>query len=70
MSVFQMFNYCLAPDTRGDGTGCDNMTAVLVRLFKTESDSSDSQAEKEEIPTTLKREAEEADESPTKKYKI
>ena len=28
----QLFDYCLAPDTVGDGTGCDNMTAVLVKL--------------------------------------
>lgn len=23
---------CLAPDTSGDGTGCDNMTAVIVQF--------------------------------------
>ena len=27
-----MFDYCLAPDTTGDGTGCDNMTAIIVLL--------------------------------------
>jgi len=27
---FQMFEFCLAPDTTGDGTGCDNMTCVIV----------------------------------------
>jgi hypothetical protein len=26
----QMFDFCLAPDTTGDGTGCDNMTCVIV----------------------------------------
>lgn len=25
-----MFDFCLAPDTTGDGTGCDNMTCVIV----------------------------------------
>ena len=33
-----MFEFCLAPDTSGDGTGCDNMTAIIVKfdkLFKT-----------------------------------
>lgn len=25
-----MFDFCLAPDTSGDGTGCDNMTCVIV----------------------------------------
>lgn len=29
-----MFDHCLAPDTMGDGTGCDNMTAIIVQ-FKT-----------------------------------
>jgi protein phosphatase 1G len=28
----QLFDFCLAPDTVGDGTGCDNMTAVIVRF--------------------------------------
>ena len=29
---FQLFEHCLAPDTMGDGTGCDNMTAVIVKF--------------------------------------
>ena len=33
--LFQLFDHCLAPDTMGDGTGCDNMTAVIVK-FKEE----------------------------------
>ncbi|XP_011873860.1 PREDICTED: probable protein phosphatase CG10417 [Vollenhovia emeryi] len=28
----ELFDYCLAPDTLGDGTGCDNMTAVIVKF--------------------------------------
>lgn len=31
--LLQMFEYCLAPSTEGDGSGCDNMTAIIV-LFK------------------------------------
>lgn len=31
---FQLFDHCLAPNTLGDGTGCDNMTAVIVRFKK------------------------------------
>ncbi len=27
-----MFEFCLAPDTSGDGTGCDNMTAIIVNF--------------------------------------
>lgn len=29
-----MFDHCLAPSTMGDGTGCDNMTAIIVRFKK------------------------------------
>lgn len=28
----EMFDSCLAPDTSGDGTGCDNMTGIIVQL--------------------------------------
>jgi protein phosphatase 1G len=28
----ELFEHCLAPDTLGDGTGCDNMTAIIVRF--------------------------------------
>ncbi|XP_002737792.1 protein phosphatase 1G-like [Saccoglossus kowalevskii] len=28
----EMFEHCIAPDTMGDGTGCDNMTCVIIRL--------------------------------------
>merc|ERR1711892_160132 len=28
----ELFEHCLAPDTMGDGTGCDNMTAVIVKF--------------------------------------
>lgn len=24
--------HCLAPNTSGDGTGCDNMTAIIVKF--------------------------------------
>ncbi|KAL3869304.1 hypothetical protein ACJMK2_041998 [Sinanodonta woodiana] len=26
----EMFDHCLAPNTMGDGTGCDNMTAIIL----------------------------------------
>ncbi|XP_033736632.1 probable protein phosphatase CG10417 isoform X2 [Pecten maximus] len=26
----EIFDYCLAPNTLGDGTGCDNMTCIIV----------------------------------------
>jgi len=27
-----LFDTCLSQDTCGDGTGCDNMTAIIVQL--------------------------------------
>ncbi|XP_044248655.1 probable protein phosphatase CG10417 [Drosophila takahashii] len=30
----ELFDNCLAPNTMGDGTGCDNMTAVIVKFKK------------------------------------
>ena len=47
----QLFHNCLAPNTLGDGTGCDNMTAIIVKfkptLFKlpVQKDVSSSEAE-------------------------
>lgn len=32
VTLLQLFHACLAPDSSGDGTGCDNMTAVIVEL--------------------------------------
>lgn len=33
-----MFDHCLAPNTLGDGTGCDNMTALII-VFKSDKTS-------------------------------
>ncbi|XP_063701615.1 uncharacterized protein LOC134831738 [Culicoides brevitarsis] len=30
----ELFDFCLAPNTMGDGTGCDNMTAIIVKFNK------------------------------------
>ncbi|KAH6921818.1 hypothetical protein HPB50_005335 [Hyalomma asiaticum] len=35
-----LFDACLAPDTTGDGTGCDNMTCIIVQ-FHHDKDSDD-----------------------------
>ena len=32
-----MFDFCLAPDTSGDGTGCDNMTCIIVQFHQSNS---------------------------------
>lgn len=31
-SLSQLFDHCLAPDTHGDGTGCDNMTCIIIKF--------------------------------------
>ncbi|XP_066253113.1 probable protein phosphatase CG10417 isoform X1 [Euwallacea similis] len=31
----EMFDHCLAPNTMGDGTGCDNMTVIIVKFKST-----------------------------------
>lgn len=44
----ELFEHCLAPDTMGDGTGCDNMTAVIVKFkpgFGTVKDTCSDNAE-------------------------
>ncbi|KAL3269981.1 hypothetical protein HHI36_009036 [Cryptolaemus montrouzieri] len=28
----ELFDHCLAPNTMGDGTGCDNMTAIIIQF--------------------------------------
>lgn len=40
----QLFDNCLAKDTCGDGTGCDNMTAIIVRFSWPQKDAADSEA--------------------------
>ncbi|KAG8238083.1 hypothetical protein J437_LFUL018101 [Ladona fulva] len=44
-----MFDHCLAPNTSGDGTGCDNMTAILVtfkpEMFKGRSEEGEAKEE-------------------------
>jgi len=44
-----MFNEIIAPNLSGDGTGCDNMTAILVNFEKNPgiSDGKVENAEKE-----------------------
>lgn len=65
----EMFDHCLAPGTMGDGTGCDNMTAIIVR-FK---DGLISDVARAEAEGPKKRpaddEADEADQQDSKRQK-
>ena len=77
----QLFDFCLAPDTTGDGTGCDNMTAVIVRFKKdgeTTKVNGDAPVAAEEESASSKRKESEAakeqvpedDDPPSKKAKL
>ncbi|KAL0272896.1 UNVERIFIED_CONTAM: hypothetical protein PYX00_005714 [Menopon gallinae] len=46
----ELFDHCLAPNTLGDGTGCDNMTAVLVQ-FKHSTLSSSKKRQADDLET-------------------
>jgi len=47
----ELFVNCLAPNTAGDGTGCDNMTAVIVQFKK------NIQPMDDQVPNNRKRAA-------------
>ncbi|XP_065174095.1 LOW QUALITY PROTEIN: probable protein phosphatase CG10417 [Atheta coriaria] len=62
----EMFDHCLAPNTMGDGTGCDNMTAIIVEFRNNKSASAKRPAsESEEADSTKRAKTEEADELPS-----
>lgn len=46
--------HCLAPNTSGDGTGCDNMTAIIVTFNFTRSNKAEAD---ENTPSIKSRES-------------
>ncbi|KAM4602991.1 protein phosphatase 1G [Polymixia lowei] len=58
--VEELLDHCLAPDTSGDGTGCDNMTCMII-TFRPHPSSAPSQSE-----DTRKRKQEEEGTEPEK----
>jgi len=58
----QMFDACLAPDTAGDGSGCDNMTCIIVLFNDTLVDSGLSSRKRTDKQTN--------DEQPPKKQRL
>lgn len=47
----ELFDACISPDTMGDGTGCDNMTAIIVKIkedFIVKEDNSNKRTAEEE----------------------
>jgi len=66
----ELFEHCLAPDTMGDGTGCDNMTAVIVKFkqdFKLMKDHVGSSQENGKTPVEG---SEECSEPASKKIRL
>jgi protein phosphatase 1G len=69
----EMFEFCLAPDTSGDGTGCDNMTCVIVSFngltsgmatrtgVKRKADDNSSAGPNEESPETASKRPKDGD---------
>lgn len=79
----KLFDVCLAPDTSGDGTGCDNMTCIIVRFRHDDKDgaangnkgvkrpiSSVEEEQLEEGTASKKEEAEEDAAPPTKRCHV
>ncbi|MEQ2167070.1 Protein phosphatase 1G [Goodea atripinnis] len=44
--VEELLDHCLAPDTSGDGTGCDNMTCMIVTFRPHPAQSDDMKKRK------------------------
>lgn len=42
----ELFDHCIAPDTNNDGTGCDNMTCIIVKFKNDSSDTSSKKSSK------------------------
>ncbi|XP_055917685.1 probable protein phosphatase CG10417 [Eupeodes corollae] len=57
----ELFDKCLAPNTLGDGTGCDNMTAVIVRFKDALFNMPTKLKEEETEPVLLAKQIAEAD---------
>uniref|UniRef100_A0A3B3BGW3 protein-serine/threonine phosphatase n=1 Tax=Oryzias melastigma TaxID=30732 RepID=A0A3B3BGW3_ORYME len=53
--VEELLDHCLAPDTSGDGTGCDNMTCIIVTFQPLLTPSEDTKKRK------IREEAEETE---------
>lgn len=65
----QLFDYCLAPDTTGDGTGCDNMTAVIVKFKKEGSGAEATKVNGKTEAAEEKKQTEETEQQQSSKRK-
>lgn len=51
----QLFEACLAQNTAGDGTGCDNMTAVIIQFQTPLLERCRTDANSEDVAATNKK---------------
>ena len=76
-----MFDHCLAPNTFGDGTGCDNMTCIIIVLDTFHDSSVDGDTEtvvdqntdvntEEKSSASMKRSLDDVDGKETKRLKV
>ncbi|XP_015607488.1 probable protein phosphatase CG10417 [Cephus cinctus] len=57
----ELFDHCLAPDTLGDGTGCDNMTAVIVQFKSSQTNAPSETSETKKRPVSPSLSKDDAD---------
>lgn len=58
-----MFEQCLAPNTLSDGTGCDNMTCIIVKLKQKQKRSRSDEEDNSEGGEYKKQKSEDSIES-------
>ncbi|KAL1433677.1 hypothetical protein MTO96_012217 [Rhipicephalus appendiculatus] len=75
-----LFDACLAPDTTGDGTGCDNMTCIIVQFHQDKDDdrvANGNKGQKRSLPAdgepsegTEESEKDTVEETPSKRCRM
>lgn len=75
-----LFDACLAPDTTGDGTGCDNMTCIIVKFHQDKDDgcvANGNRGQKRPLPAdgepsegTEESEKDAVEETPSKRCRV
>ena len=64
----QLFDHCLAANTYGDGTGCDNMTCIIIVLHH--GDKKDNAAPDSSSLPPSKRGADDVEENLDKRPRV
>ncbi|KAL5015896.1 hypothetical protein ScPMuIL_005485 [Solemya velum] len=53
----EMFDHCLAPNTMGDGTGCDNMTCIIILFHQEFCNNNQNKRTASDLDTSRESEA-------------